>query len=375
MKAGHLGLAKIRSGTKIVIEEQDQAGITENAEIDVRFWHRDGLFGVEYKLATTTDWPVRGSMLLHEWDELDGEITYQPPIISTADTMLTTDATGAMIFHTGVWSLIDPPKFRTCGFLSSSTYIPVMPCDIDPETGVSAFDAFPSNGQVDCDGYKYTFAGKNSFFADDAIRGPFQLRNIMNWDDPDRYETDLDDSYHFSGSRAVEFFDFAWRGSSAHHNDFLGALVCTNTGYSWLAGETFFKPWITTGGQVVFERERMRIYAEAIPEEANNSMVDKVWLTNGLTSILPTVGNPKVTESNTEVTVESAITHAEGAFVYVDSNDSILCSGFMGVSGADDNTIEGLLDRVCRISGTQAAFPGDSLIATSSLAENGTVNV
>jgi hypothetical protein len=237
-----------------------------------------------------------------------------------------------------------------------------MPCDIDPETGASAFGVFPSSGKISVDDYIYNFSGKNTFFTYDQIRGPYQLRAILNWNG---YNTDLYDSYHYTGIRAVEIFDFEWISDDSNHALFAGAIVCTDNGYSWIADQTFFKPWVTTGGVVVWQLERMRIYGlnDVIPEGANDSCEEKVWLTNGLTGVA------LIDTTKTEVQ------HTTGSFVYIDHNDSVTLLGFMGTSGDEDNTIEGLLDKVTRLSGTQARFPGDHLIASAPLAQNGTVSV
>jgi hypothetical protein len=142
-------------------------------------------------------------------------------------------------------------------------------------------------------------------------------------------------------------------------------MVCVNTGYQWIADETFFKPWVTTGGQVVYQLERMRVYGkdDIIPEDANNSCVDKLWLTNGLTGV------SLIVKENYD------IQHEEGSFVYIDNDDSVILHGFMGATGDKDNNIESLLDKICRISGTQATFPGDTTIASSTLGSGESVIV
>lgn len=360
-RPGYIGFAKMRTGLRTTIHEDVASGIADGDTVDVRFWHRDGKFGVEWKDLAAVTWPQRGSMLTWEWTEADGELTIEYPLITPAQVGLKTDATGAYVYHTGIWSLIDPPKFRTCGFRSSGNMIPVMPLDLDPETSASAFSAFPSSGNISCDDYIYSYSSKLSFFDYLAIKGPYQLRAVLNWVDPSRYERDLEDNYDFLGDRAVEFFCFQWLASQANHDLYNGAMVCTDSGYNWLADETFFKPWITTGGEVVYQLERMRIYGKdnIIPENANDSTLEKIYLTNGL------LGVALVTKHDYD------IQHTEGSFVYIDNSDSIIIRGFLGASGDEDNTIEKLLDKVCKISGTHAAFPGDLIIPTGT----GTINL
>jgi hypothetical protein len=350
MRLGHLGIAKVRDGVRTILAEQDQAGIEENKIYDVRFWHRDGLFGVEYK-ETSDVWCTRGSMLTYEWLAADEEI-------------VTTDD----IYHVGIYSHIDPPKFRTSGFRSTGSHIPVMPCDVDPDDAGSDFlDHFPESGQVDVDGIVYTYDVKNDFFADEEdIQGPFQLRNVLDWVDPlGRYETDLEDAFNFAGNRAIEFTKFDWLASAGNHDNFNGAIIGTSYGYGWVNDETFFKPWITTGGVIVMQRSRGRYYAEndEIPENANNSLIDRVYITNGLSTISPT-----------EVLSDEYF-HQPGSFVYIDSDDSVFLYGFAASSGNPDNSVENLLEKICRIAGTKAYFPGDDETATHTFADNGTLTL
>ena len=349
VRPGYIGLMKMRNGQRYVVVEQADAGITDGITLKVRFWHRDGVFGVEWKDPAVATWPTRGSMLLYEWTEDDGAITIETPIVTTEDTGLKTDATGAYVYHMGIWSLIDPPKFRTCGFKSTGTMIPIMPTDVDLETGDSNFALFPdTDGQVSCDDYVYEYSAKTAIY-NDTILGPYQLRNILDWYG---YDQDIDDGYTYVGIRAVEFYNFKWLSDISNHDMFKDAMLCTNTGYQWIAGETFFKPWITTGGVVMWQLERMRVYGkdDIIPEGANDTLIDKVWITKGLTGIAPVDPTPY------------EVTHEEGSFVYVHNDDCVTLLGFIGVSGDEDINVESLLDKICKISGTQADFPGDLTI-------------
>jgi hypothetical protein len=347
IRLGYIGIAMVRDSVKTVLAEQAQANLVENVVYDIRFWHRDGLFGIEYK-EVTEPWPTRGSQLTYEWEEVDGEMAHN------ADLM-----------HLGVYSFIDPPKFRTTGFRSSGLNIPVMPCDIDPDDGYTSnfITLFGDTGVVDVDGYKYNYTGRNHFFDDTyLICGPYQLRSILDWNG---YDTDRDDSYHYPGIKAIEFSNFAWLDSQSHHDDYLNAIIAISTGYSWLNDETFFKPWITTNGQVVFQRHRGRYYAmnNVVPAETDGSTMDKVYITNALTGI-----------SAVEILTDE-IVHAHGTFVYIDSDDAVYLHGFMGAGGDPDLSIENLLDKICRIAGTEASFPGDTVVATHTFADNGTLTL
>jgi hypothetical protein len=356
LRQGYLGIAKFRAGTRTIIYEIAKAGIVEDTEIDLRFWHRDGLFGVEYKLASSATWATRGSQLLYEWTYDDGEI-----------------ASSDDLYHVGVYSVIDPPKFRTAGFRSTGTTIPVMPCDLDPNSaddhGILYSDfleEFAASGQISCDDIKYTYTGKADFFTDPKdMEGPFQLRNILDWVDPaGRYETDLDDAFYYTGNKAIEFTKFDWLPSIANHENYDGCVIGISSGYAWMQDETFFKPWITTGGVVVFQRHRGRFYAanDSIPANNDNtSLQDKCYLTNGLTGVTCTE------------TLEEEYQHSNGTFVFIDSDDSVSILGYRSSSGNSDNSIETLLDIVCRIAGTKAVFPGDEVTATHTFADDGSL--
>jgi hypothetical protein len=359
IRPGYVGLSKMRYGIRTLVCEDVDAGIVDGETYDVRFWHRDGVFGIEWKAPETVAWPSRGSMFLYTWTAADGEISYEEPIVAQDSTGLQTDSTGSWVYHVGIWSLIDPPKFRTTGFRSTGVQVPVMPLDIDPSTGSSGFDVFPSSGNFSCDNYVYSYQGKNSFFDYDKIMGPFQLRAILDWHG---YNWDRADGHSYKSMvRAAEIYDFAWISDADNHDLFNGAIVASNNGYSWVAKETFFKPWVTTDGAVVWQLERMRVYSwdNYIPEEANQSLRVKIWLTNGLTDI------DLVKKETYDVE------HSEGSFCYIDHGDSVIVRAFMGASGDQDNNIESLLDKVCKLSGTEAAFPGDLIIDSAS----GTINL
>jgi hypothetical protein len=245
-----------------------------------------------------------------------------------------------------------------------------MPLDLNPnsadEYGVLSSDftdVFPSSGQIDIDGIKYTYTGKLDFFAPKDVQGPFQLRNIQEWN---THNTDLEDAYHFTGINAIEFTKFDWLPSSANHDNFDGCVIGVSSGYAWENDTTFFKPWITTGGVIVMQRHRGRYYAENDSIPANNDNVstqDKVYLTNGLTGIA-------CTEALTE-----EYQHENGTFVFIDSDDSVEILGYSACSGNMDNSIETLLDIVCKIAGTKATFPGDEVTASHVFADGGTLTL
>jgi len=334
---GKMGIAKIRGGRKTVLIEQDK-DIVGNTDYDVRFWHRDGLFGLEVKEIAAAAWPTRGIIaaysLVYSWASADGDIV-----------------TNSDILHVGIYAFIDPPRFRTTGFCSTETIIPVLPLDMDDTSLDSDFVTdFPSTGEVDIDGTIYAYTGKNEFFndVDNPPNGPFQLRNYTDWGAP--FVSDPGGGYTYQGGMAVEFFQFKWLDGATHSDDLEGAIVATNAGYAWLNQNTQWKAWITTVGQVVWARERARHYSADIPDYSA-SCSEKMYLVNGLTGV-----------SLGAVSAEGVF-YPEGTFVYIHSEDAVELRGFYASGGDHDNSIASLLKKFCRIAGTDAVFPGDILLA------------
>jgi len=334
---GKMGIAKIRGGQKIVLLEQDK-DIVGNTDYDLRFWHRDGLFGLEVKKITDVAWPTRGitaaHSLVYSWTAADGEIV-----------------TNSDILHVGIYAFIDPPRFRTTGFRSTETIVPVLPLDMDDTSLDSDFVTdFPTAGEIDIDGTIYKYTGKNEFFndVDNPPNGPFQLRNYTNWGAP--FTSDPGGGYTYQGGMAIEFYQFKWLDGATHSGDLEGAIVATNAGYAWINQNTQWKVWITTMGEVVWARERARHYSEYIPNYSA-SCSEKIYLVNGLTGV----------SLSTEAA--ESIFYPEGTFVYIHSGDEVEINGFYASSGDHDNSIASLLRKFCRIAGTDAVFPGDIILA------------
>ena len=325
---GKMGIAKIRGGQKTILLEQANGGIAAGIDYDVRFWHRDGLFGLEVKKINEV-WPTRGSQLTYSWQEADG-------------TILAVDD----IFHVGAYGFIDPPRFRTTGFRSSQSIVPVLPLDMDDTSLDSDFETdFPTSGTIDIDGIKYSYSGKNMFFsASNPPLGPFQLRNYSDWQSP--FCFDPGGGYAYQGGMAIEIYLFKWLDGATHSDDLEGAIIATNAGMAWINQNTQWKAWITTVGQVVWARERSRHYSAYIPDY-HASCSEKVYITNGLTGV-----------AAIEASGEEVI-HSEGTFVYIHSEDEIIIDGFYAASGDHDNSISSLLDKFCRVAGTMAILPGD----------------
>jgi hypothetical protein len=251
------------------------------------------------------------------------------------------------IFHVGVYAYINPPKFRTVGFVSSGDIVPVLPLDREPLLSQSDFLArFGTSGRIDIEGVIYSYAAKNIVVngTSDPIMGPFQLRNMESWDSP--FNSDRNGK-SYQGGKAVEITQFAWLNGTTNWDDWAGAIVASSSGYSWLLDQTQWKVWITTGGEVVWLRNRVRHYSDTIPDYYPDGN-ERVFITNGLEN----------------VTVEGEVIeyrHEYGAWVYIHNDDAVVMRGFSGYNGLHDQSVRNLLKKFCQIAGTNATFPGDEI--------------
>lgn len=331
VRPGYAGIARVRGAVREDIFEEAVDEVEQNKLLDVRFWHRDGIFGVETKRSEGL-WPQRGSQFLYTWDGADGALSTQDDI-----------------YHVGVYALIDPPKVRITGFRSSQNIVAVMPLDIDPDTDASGLSAFPTSGKLDIGGKIYTYTGKNTSVS--VARGPFQLRSRGTW--PSQYNHDRNGHY-YPNYESIEILFFRWWTGAAHATDYANMVMASNEGYAWLNAKTLWKVWITTSGQVVWLRNRSRWYGASIPSYFSVDS-EKIWITNGLTGVSAVVREDLDTK------------HSEGGFAFLHNNDAVSLHGFTGFSGDRDNSIADLLDQFARISGTQADFPGDFTLASQEL--------
>lgn len=344
-----LGIAIVRDGKRTVLIEQDVTLFIDNDRIhDIRFWHRDGLFGVDIKNVDEV-WDIRGGLsqsITYLWGTEHGPI-----------------ATNDDILHVGVWGLIDPPKFRTTGFVSSSTIVPVLPSDINPHTGESDFDPLFSDvtgNQIDIEGVIYDFTGKNRFFTDaeKPFMGPYQIRNTESWDSP--FNSDRNGKT-YQGGKAIEITQFAWLNGTSFAELLKDAIIGSSAGYAWEIDETQWKVWITTGGQVVWLRNRARHYAADAPDYYADG-ADRVYITDALTGVTP-VGD------------DVDYYHPWGAFVYRHSDDRLALHGFAAFSAEHDQSVQTLLSVFAHLSGTSAEFIGDVKIPSLELVEDTEVKI
>lgn len=346
---GVFGIKKVREGVEEVLNEA-LAPIGPDISYDLKFWHKDGMLGLAYRASGQTSWDD-----IFEGD-LTTAMTYGKVMIIPWLSSYGSIATSDLIFHLGIYAYINPPKFRTTGYVSSSGSVPILPVDINPSTGTSDFiNRFPDTGRIDMDGaiYSYTGRNRNLYDAGYPYMGPYQIRNITDWEDP--FNTDRN-GQNYQGGKAVEITQFNWWNGTEHALDFTGSIVGSSSGYNWLLDQTMWKVWITTGGEVVLLRNRARHYSN-IPDYYPDGN-EKFFLTDGLSG---------VTRENSDG-VEYF--HPLGTFVYLHNDDSVSLYGFSPFSGNHDQSIRYLIDKFSKIAGTEASFIGDVSYPTLNLIED-----
>lgn len=330
IREGYAGISKFSNGVETKLTEVTDASIVTGSRFDIRFWHTDGTFGLEYKLTSVLAWPNRGSQITHSWQTSDG-------VMAASDDL----------YHVGTYSLIDPPRFQITGFMSRGSVIGVMPIDVDIKTNTSDFlTEFPTSGVIDIDTIKYNYTGKSAGLTANQCRGPFQLRNTREWPSP--YNQEYDGTYTYQGGKAIEFLMFNWAKSPT---DYAGNIIATSAGYAWANSQTQWISYIKTGGVKVFLRNRARFYSGDEPDWYD-SCDEKCWITNGLTG---------VTAAETD---DAEYLHQSGSWAFLHSDDSVVLYEYYAVSGENDQTIHSLLKTLSEIAGTEAVFPGDYNIAT-----------
>lgn len=348
-KIGAIGLALVRNGITTTLHEENISEIIEVDKIyDIRLTHRDGVFFVDIKKAEDP-WGFRGTFneqyadshgFTYRWKEADGNLCDVDDI-----------------FHVGLWGYINPPKFRTTGYLSSQQFIPILPADVNPKYGNSDVMNRWVDGtqfQIDIQGviYNYATVGKTLKNLLAPYMGPFQIRNIETWNEP--FNSDRNGKTYIGG-RAVEFTMFQWLDGVTFAEMYKDALVASSSGYSWELDESQWKVWITTGGEVVWLRNRSRHYSDDLPDYFADGL-EKFYITDGLGGITPV--------SDIE------FQHPHGTFVYLHSGDYILIEGFSAISGDPDQSIKSIIEVIMKTAGSNASFPGDKRIDSLDLSED-----
>jgi hypothetical protein len=320
-KTGTLQIVKVRNGETTILAS---TSYTSSATfVRIMFCHNNGDLSIRVMEAGV--WGT--AKLTYRWKYEDGPITTDPDL-----------------YHLGIFSISDVPKFRICSYDSSqSTFIGLL-----PGYSVSAFAAFPSSGTVVIDNIIYTYTGKTGTAIEP--RGPYQLRCANAWD----YASPADGEYYSGNSVEITYFD--WKDNPTYHEEYKNYLILSNAGHGWMINEIDYKPWITTDGLLIYLNHRSRIFGVNLSLETFVSCSDKMFITMGLTGVALAPD-------------QETFLHAEGSYCYQQEENEIEFTDYSASSDDPDSTITDLIDRICRMSGTKPLFPGDKTYPTLSLTD------
>ena len=321
---------------KETILEQISLSLAEGALYDLRFWHRDGILGFEYRLSTDK-WPTRGSVLRHEWSSSDGPVVIQDDV-----------------FHVGAYSFINPPAFRIIGMRSGETIIAALPSD------AALVSQFPPSGSVDIDGLIYTYTGKSAHFTTLPALGPYQITGYGKNTYP--FNQDLDGGFTYNkGDNYVDVTISRNLSGVVGANYYAGAILGTSGGRSFVISEIQWKSWTAVNGVTVNKEDEAKVYSSGLTKWTP-TVDERVYITDGFTGVAA-VDTTKETNAGNDATQMNSYMHCPGVFCYLDNSDESRLMGFQATSGDHDQTIHLLLELFCNLSGTAATFIGDRKVS------------
>ena len=129
--------------------------------------------------------------------------------------------------------------------------------------------------------------------------------------------------------------------------------MASNSGYNWEVSDTDFKPFIYTDGVQVFLKNRCACYGDQVAGDVHG-FYEKMWLTQGFENVDPGAAEMQV--------------HGEGAIAFLyDQNYELILYEFAAQSGHTDASVEDMLDKVMKLAGGEARFPGDITEASKTL--------
>jgi hypothetical protein len=321
-------IVKVRNNVHTILAEKSiDMGDTEI------FWllfeHRDGNITVRLRRASVDprNWttPDNTEYLTYTWQEEDGQM-----------------ALGHDYLHVGFYAYKDNPSFRITSLdTTQSKNVGILPLS---QSWVYGGGLPPENtGVIRVNGVRYNYMAYNS--AED-IFGPYQCRNTgLGWS----YSEDGE----MYGGNSVEFTKFEWIPNTGNRSKFNNLLMATDAGIAWLISDTDFKPWITTAKKKVYLRNRGRFFGGEVHGDLLGTS-QKAWITEGFTGLSPAQG-------------QVAQEHPEGEFAYIDYGDDVVLAEYVASSGHEDTTVEDMIDRICKLAGGTALFPGDTLVAAKTL--------
>ena len=335
---GKIRLIQVVAGVTTVLHEITDTAIVEDTKYDLRFWHKDGIVGFEYKLAASVVWPLRGSILKYEWKYSDG------PMATLDD-----------IFHIGVYSFINPPSFRIVGMKGGETIVGALPADVDQ------IDAFLGTGTIDIDGMLYTYTGKTNHFTGTPGLGPY----LINGSSDTNYPLNTDGTFIYQGGHTLDISLFKYAGM-ASVTEYTDAVLATTSGHGFLIDQIQWQPFSIINGVQITYMEQAKVYSTSM-KPWTPAINERVYITDGLLG-LTAVDLAAEQKGEDEATQMNSYLHCPGVFAYLDTGDLMKVYGYSATSGDHDQTIHKLIDLFCRLAGTRAAFLGDkqySQIVTS----------
>lgn len=320
-KPGTLEIIKVRGDRITVLATTSYTGTDTFTRI--MFAHKDGDLSIRVLEGGVWGDPK----LTYRWKYEDGPM-----------------ATDIDLFHVGIYAMSDVAKFRICSFdpnISSSV-------GMLPGFDVDKFDEFPSSGTVVIDNMVYTYSGKTAMAI--TPRGPFQLRNVGAWN----YSSPADGE-GYSGN-SVEFTMFEWIYNPTYHAKYANYLIASNAGYGWINNEIDFKPWITTGGVLLYLTNRCRAFCQNLDTALGVSCMDKIFITYALTGI-------------SLAPDQETYLHSEGTYCYEYQETEIEFTDFYASSDDQDSSIQDLISKICKMAGASSVFLGDNVIESLELTD------
>jgi len=293
-----------------VLAEADRA----STKFEILFQHRGGDFYLWIRDITEnqTQYTWTSPLLSYTWQEVDGPLAMDP-----------------LIMHVGTYCHIDVPYLRICSYDSSqSKFLPIMP------SFRNKFLEFPSSGQLDIGGNIVSYGRKTG--TANIPRGPFTARNNGIWEAYGNPSSGLS-----FGGTSIEITDFDWSGAT----NWSGYVIASDQGYSWEISSIDWRVIITTNGQVVWLKNRARVFTTDAPSSQVVSTDDRAWLTQAF-------GNLTVIKGSMDM-------YGYNTLVYLDSQNQIVLKNFQASNGEKDIVIRDIIQSVCQIIGARTQFPGD----------------
>lgn len=318
---GSFQIVKVRDGEETILTSGSY--ISSETYLRMMFIHNNGDFYIRVQENGIWGNPI----LTYRWKYIDGPI-----------------ATDNDLFHVGIFSINDIPKFRICGFDPSSTSLVGLLPGYDP----TALNDFPTSGSVIIDNVTYYYTGKTATTL--YPKGPYQVRCANSWN-----YVHPNDGESYNGN-SIEVTNFEWLNNPTNHEKYKNYIMIANAGYGWLISETDFKAWITSEGHLEYLKNRGRYFCDGLNPDIGVSCSDKAFITIGLTGV--TIAEDQ----------ESTI-HQEGSYCYKSAEGSIQFTDFYASSDDQDATIADLIKKICRMAGAKSKFTGDTNYSTLSLVD------